>query len=80
VTSGEGWTGLWARAGTPAAEVQRVQNAVQQVLQIAEVKNLLSQRLWVQPHFRTGAELDALQRAELAHWEPIIKASGFKAE
>jgi len=24
--------------------------------------------------------MDTLQRAELAHWEPIIKASGFKPE
>ena len=30
--------------------------------------------------YRNGAEMDQLQRAELAHWEPIIKASGFKAE
>ena len=27
-----------------------------------------------------GAEMAALQKAELAHWEPIIKASGFKPE
>ena len=80
VTSGEGWTGMWARAGTPAAEVQRVQSAVRQALAMPEVKELLSQRLWAHPHFRTGAELDVLQRAELAHWAPIIKASGFKPE
>jgi hypothetical protein len=24
--------------------------------------------------------MDQLQRAELAHWEPIIKASGFKPD
>jgi len=80
VTSGEAWTGVWARAGTPAPEIERVQKAIQQVLQIPEVRELMSQRLWVQPHFRNGAEMDALQRTELAHWEPIIKASGFKAE
>ena len=80
VTSGEGWTGIWARAGTPAAEIERMQKAVQQVLQMPEVKEQMTQRLWVQPHYRNGAEMDALQRAELAHWEPIIKASGFKPE
>ncbi len=32
------------------------------------------------PHLRTAAQTDALLRAELAHWEPIIKASGFKQE
>jgi tripartite-type tricarboxylate transporter receptor subunit TctC len=80
VTSGEAWTGMWAKAGTPAAEVERMQKAVQQALQMPEVKEQLSQRLWANPHFRTGAQLEALQRAELAHWEPLIKASGFKAE
>lgn len=80
VTSGEAWTGMWARAGTPAAEIQRMQNAIRQVLQMPEVREIMSQRLAVHPHFRSGAELDALQRAELTHWEPIIKASGFKPE
>lgn len=80
VTSGEGWTGMWAKAGTPAAEVQRMEKAVAQVLQMPEVKEVLSQRLMVNPVFRNSAQMDALQRAELAHWEPIIKASGFKPE
>ena len=80
VTSGEGWTGIWAKAGTPAAEVQRMEKAIAQVLQMPDVKELLTQRLMVNPLFRSSAQMDALQRAELAHWEPIIKASGFKAE
>lgn len=80
VTSGEGWTGMWAKTGTPAAEVQRMEKAVQQVLAMPEVKEVMSQRLMVNPVFRNSAQMDALQRAELAHWEPIIKASGFKPE
>lgn len=80
VTSGEGWTGLWARAGTPAAEVERMQRAVQKVLALPEVRETLSTRLWVQPHWRGSAEMAALQHAELAHWDPIIRASGFKPE
>ena len=80
VTSGEGWTGMWAKTGTPVAEVQRMEKAIAQVLQMPEVKDLLSQRLMVNPVFRNSAQMDALQRAELAHLEPIIKASGFKAE
>lgn len=80
VTSGEGWTGMWARAGTPSVEVARMQNAIRDVLQMPEVKEAMTQRLWAQPVFRGSVELDAMQRAELAHWEPIIKASGFKPE
>jgi tripartite-type tricarboxylate transporter receptor subunit TctC len=80
VTSGEGWTGVWARAGTPPADVERIQRAIQKVLATPEVRDTLSSKLWVQPHYRGGAEMAALQRAELAHWAPIIKASGFKPE
>lgn len=80
VTSGEAWTGLWARAGTPPAAVERVQRAVQKILVQPEVVETLTTRLWVQPHYRGSAEMAALQRAELAHWEPIIAASGFKPE
>lgn len=80
VTSGEGWTGMWAKTGTPAQEVQRMEKAIAQVLQMPEVKEVLSQRLMVHPVYRNSAQMDALQRAELAHWEPIIKASGFKPD
>ena len=80
VTSGEGWTGMWTRAGTPPAEIERVQRAVQKVLSMPDVKETLSQRLWAQPNFRDAKQTDALLRAELAHWAPIIKSSGFKPE
>jgi tripartite-type tricarboxylate transporter receptor subunit TctC len=80
VTSGEGWTGMWTRAGTPPAEIERMQRAVQKVLAMPDVKEALSQRLWAHPHFRDAKQTDALLRAEIAHWAPIIKASGFKPE
>lgn len=80
VTSGEGWTGMWARAGTPPQAVERMQRAVQKILALPEVREAMSTRLWVQPNYRGTAEMAALQHEELAHWEPIIKASGFKPE
>ena len=80
VTGGDGWTGLWAKAGTPPAELDRVTRAVQKILAMPDVQQTLSQRLQVHPHFRDGKAMAALQREELAHWEPIIKASGFKPE
>jgi tripartite-type tricarboxylate transporter receptor subunit TctC len=80
VTGGEGWTGMWARAGTPAAELERIQRAVQKILAMPDVQQTLSQKLQVHPHFRDGRAMAALQRDELAHWEPIIKASGFKPD
>jgi len=80
VTGGDAWTGLWARAGTPAAELERIQRAVQRVLALPEVQQTLRDKLQVHPHFRDARAMAALQREELAHWEPIIKASGFKAD
>ncbi len=78
VTSGEAWTGMWARAGTPAADLERMQRAVEQVLGQTDVREAMSTRLSVHPHFRDARATDALLRAELAHWDPIIKASGFR--
>lgn len=80
VTSGEGWTGMWTKAGTPVAEIQRVQGALQKVLAMPDVRETMTQRLWAHPQYRNGAEMEALLKAELAHWDPIIKASGFKVE
>lgn len=78
VTSGEGWTGMWAKAGTPAAALQRMQDAVRKILAEPEVQQVLTTKLWAQPLFRNARETDALLRAELAYWGPIIQASGFK--
>lgn len=80
VTSGEGWTGVWAKAGTSTLEVQRMEKAIARVMQMPDVKDLMSQRLMVNPVYRNSVQMDALQRAELAHWEPIIRASGFKPD
>lgn len=80
VTSGEAWTAMWAPGRTPAAEIERMQRALQKVLAQPALKELLTTRLMVQPAWLNGVEMAALQKAELAHWEPIIKASGFKPE
>jgi len=80
VSSGEGWTGLWAPARTPAAELERMQRALQKLLAQPAVREHLTSKLAVSPAFKPAAEMAALQRAELAHWAPIIQASGFKPE
>lgn len=80
VTSGEGWTAMWAPGRTPATEVERMQRALQKVLAQPAMKELLTARVMVQPAWLGGPDMAALQQAELAHWEPIIKASGFKPE
>jgi tripartite-type tricarboxylate transporter receptor subunit TctC len=79
VDTGDAWTGLWAPARTPKPQLERFQNALQYVMGLPEVREQL-QKLTLTPDFQSAAEMDALQRKELAFWGPIIKASGFTPE
>lgn len=80
VSSGDAWTAMWAPAKTPQAELTRVQGALQKILANPQVKDYLMTRLSVVPHYRSAEEMAKAQRDELATWEPIIKASGFKPD
>jgi tripartite-type tricarboxylate transporter receptor subunit TctC len=80
ITGGDAWTGMWARAGTPAAEIERVQRAVQKILNLPEVRQVMTQNLQVLPWYRDSRGMAAMQREDLEIWEPMIKASGFKPE
>jgi tripartite-type tricarboxylate transporter receptor subunit TctC len=71
---------MWARAGTPAAEIERVQRAVQKILNLPEVRQVMTQNLQVLPWYRDSRGMAAMQREDLEIWEPMIKASGFKPE
>lgn len=79
VETGDGWTGMWAPAKTPKAQLERMQHALKQVLAMTEVREQM-QKLAFTPDFRPGEEVDAIERKELAYWGPIIKASGFTPE
>lgn len=76
----DGWMGLWGPAKLPAAEVQRLQDALKQVLAMPDVKDALMTKFLQVPDYRPGSEADKALQAELAHWGPIIKASGFKPQ
>ncbi len=80
VSSGDGWNAMWAPVRTPPEVIERMQRAVQKVLATPEMRELLMSKLAAVPHFRSSAEMERAQRAELAYWEPVIKASGFKPE
>jgi tripartite-type tricarboxylate transporter receptor subunit TctC len=80
VDTGDAWTGVWAPAKTPKAELDRMQAALKQVLAMPDVRDILVHKQTMQPDFRPAAELDKLQRKELAYWGPVIKATGFKPE
>ena len=50
------------------------------MLALPDVRDILANKATLNPDFRPAAELDAIQRKELAYWGPIIKASGFTPE
>jgi tripartite-type tricarboxylate transporter receptor subunit TctC len=78
--TGDAWTGMWAPAKTPQAELDRVQNAIKYVLALPEVREQLVNKATLNPDFRPASDMGALQRKELQYWAPIIKDSGFKPE
>jgi tripartite-type tricarboxylate transporter receptor subunit TctC len=80
VSSGDAWTAMWAPARTPANELERMQAALQKVVANPQVREILINRLAVEPNFRNAREMAQAQRDELAIWEPIIKASGFRPD
>jgi tripartite-type tricarboxylate transporter receptor subunit TctC len=79
IDTGDAWTGMWAPAKTPAAELERMQNGLKYVLNLPEVREIFN-KATLNPDFRNAEEMDKLQRKELQYWAPIIKATGFKPE
>jgi tripartite-type tricarboxylate transporter receptor subunit TctC len=80
IDTGDAWTGMWAPAKTPRAQLDQVQNALKYVLTLPEVRDTLIHKATLNPDFRPAEEMDRLQRKELAYWGPIIKATGFTPE
>ncbi len=75
----EGWVGLFAPAGTPAAIIDRLYRETAKVLQIPEVKELVlgvvSETVGNSPR-----EANAIVREETAMWARVVKSVGVKIE
>ncbi len=78
VTAGETWIGMWANAKAPAAETERVRNAVRKVLQTPEVVKAIADSYLATTNFRGSDEMRKLETSELTHWDSVVKASGFE--
>jgi tripartite-type tricarboxylate transporter receptor subunit TctC len=76
----DGWMAVWGPAKLPKAELERMQTAIKNVLAMPDVKEMLLSKFLQVADYRDGTEVDKHLQAELAHWGPIIKASGFKPE
>lgn len=73
----DGWMAVWGPAKLPKAELERMQAAIQKTLADPVIKETLLSKFLQIADYRTGAEVDKQLQAELAHWGPVIKASGF---
>ena len=73
------WYGLYAPAGTPPTQVERLQGVIATGLATPSAKERLD-RLGMVAAPTTSAQLLALQTRESQMWGPIVRASGFTPE
>lgn len=76
----DGWMAVWGPAKLPKVELERMQTAIKNVLAMPDVKEMLLSKFLQVADYRDGTEVDKQLQAELTHWAPIIKASGFTPE
>ncbi len=74
-----GWFGFFVAAGTPAAEVTRINEAIARVVRKPEVIQRLA-AIDADTREIGTAEFTALIRTDNERWQKIIKASGFTAD
>lgn len=69
------WNGMFVKAGTPAAIVARLNNAMREVLTEADLKRrLLEMGILADP--TTPEELATFFKSDIAKWAEVIKKSG----
>jgi tripartite-type tricarboxylate transporter receptor subunit TctC len=76
------WHGIWVPQGTPPEVIAKLNAAIRTSLADPGVQarfKKLGQEIWP-PDDQTPAALAAKQKAEIAKWTPIIKATGIAAQ
>jgi tripartite-type tricarboxylate transporter receptor subunit TctC len=73
------WTGLLAPAGTPAAVINTLNTATNEILKEPEVQQAYA-KLQVGTRLVSPAELKTFMADETTKWGEVIKAAGIKAE
>jgi tripartite-type tricarboxylate transporter receptor subunit TctC len=73
------WLGWFVPAKTPADVVKRLNTQVREGLQTPELQEALSKNA-LEAQYQSPEEFAAILKADIAHWGPIVKATGFKAE
>jgi tripartite-type tricarboxylate transporter receptor subunit TctC len=73
------WMGIFAPAKTPQPVVQRLHQAIAQVVNNPEYANFIRQQ-GAEPALMTPDEVNTLVRADLARWGKLVKAIGVTAQ
>jgi tripartite-type tricarboxylate transporter receptor subunit TctC len=73
------WLGWFVPAKTPMEVVRRLNDQVREGLQSPELQEALAKNALV-AQYQSPEEFAAILKTDIAHWAPIVKATGFKAE
>jgi tripartite-type tricarboxylate transporter receptor subunit TctC len=73
------WMGIFAPAKTPPAVVQRLHQAIAQVMNSSEYANFIRQQ-GAEPALMTPDEVSALLRTDLSRWGKLVKSIGVTAQ
>ncbi len=73
------WFAVFAPAGTPQPVVDKMNAEIRRVFELPESKEKLK-TLGLDPILGGPADLAAYQKAEIAKWAEVVKASGAKAD
>ena len=76
---GTSWYAMFAPAKTPDDVVARLNKAIVEAIRTPDIRERLI-AVGLSPTGTTAADLGAIQKADAAKWEPIVKASGFVAD
>jgi tripartite-type tricarboxylate transporter receptor subunit TctC len=69
--------GFFVRRGTPGAIVEGASRAVATALQQADLRAAIEKLGYNEPRGSTPQEFEAFIKADYAHWQAVVKASGF---
>ena len=75
----EGWFGIFAPAGTPAARVAKLNGAFVQAMRAPAVRDKM-RNLDLEVREMSPAEFAGVVRTDYGRWGPIIRASGFSGD
>ena len=73
------WYGLFAPAGTPPPVVGRINNEIQKMLALAEIKQRLA-AVGLEPQGGTVDQFEKYFAQEIAKWAQVVKKTGLQAE